>query len=114
MKFAFAVAFLFSLGGSVIFGDSCESFRDTRGRSSVDVAPLSGFVDVCSRDFQLCVMLTQGYPPSVQTIGYFVPIEEWQRYQKGQHKGFSRYLIAQKGRALSTEEFGDFKSYSPA
>ena len=98
MKFAFAVAFLSSLGGSIVFGDSCGSFRDARGRSSVDVAPLPGFVDVCSRDFQLCVMLTQGYPPSVQTIAYFVPIEEWDRYQKSEHKGFSRYLIAQKGK----------------
>jgi hypothetical protein len=33
-------------------------------------------------------MLTQGYPPTVQTIGYFVSVEEWKRYQKGQHKGF--------------------------
>jgi hypothetical protein len=57
------------------------------------------------------LMLTQGYPPSVQTIGYFVPTEEWEKYQKGQHKGFSRYLIAQKGRTLSTEEFADFKQY---
>jgi hypothetical protein len=56
-------------------------------------------------------MLTQGYPPSVQTIGYFVPVEEWERYQKGQHKGFHRYLIAQKGRTLSREEFAEFKQY---
>jgi hypothetical protein len=111
MKFAFAVAFLSSLSGSIVFGDSCGSFRDARGRSSVDVAPLPGFVDVCSREFQLCVMLTQGYPPSVQTIAYFVPIEEWDRYQKSEHKGFSRYLIAQKGETLSSERFADFKRY---
>lgn len=66
---------------------------------------------MCSRDFQLCVMLTEGYPASVQTLGYFVPSEEWQRYQKGQHKGFSRYLIAQKGEPLSAEKFTDFKRY---
>jgi len=66
---------------------------------------------VCSRDFQLCVLLTQGYPPSVQTIGYFVPVEEWERYQKGQHKGFSQYLIGQKGETLSAEKFTDFKRY---
>jgi hypothetical protein len=77
----------------------------------VDLAPLPGFIDVCSRDFQLCVMLTEGYPPSVQTIGYFVPVEEWERYQKGRHKGFSRYLIAQKGETLSAESFADFKRY---
>ena len=111
MKFTFAVAFLFSLGGSTVCGDSCGSFRDARSRSWVDLAPLPGFIDVCSRDFQLCVMLTEGYPPSVQTIGYFVPVEEWERYQKGQHKGFSRYLIAQKGETLSAESFADFKRY---
>ena len=32
-------------------------------------------------------------------------------YQNGQHKGFSPYLIAQKGRTLSPEEFADFKRY---
>lgn len=111
MKFAFAAVLLFLLGGSIVCEDSCGSFRDARGRSSIDVAPLPGFSDVCSRDFQLCVMLTQGYPPSVQTIGYFVPVEDWERYQKGQHKGFSRYLIAQKGRTLSKEEFAEFKQY---
>jgi hypothetical protein len=57
------------------------------------------------------VTLTAGYPPSVQTIGYFVPVEQWQSYQNGQHKGFSPYLIAQKGRTLSPEEFEDFKRY---
>jgi hypothetical protein len=111
MKIACVVVFLLCLVGSVLHADSCGSFRDARGRSSVDVAPLPGFVDVCSRDFQLCVMLTQGFPPSVQTIGYFVPVEEWERYQTGQHKGFSRYLIAQKARTLSAEDFAGFKRY---
>jgi hypothetical protein len=111
ITFACAVAFALSLANPVACGDPCGSFRDTRGRSSVDVAPLPGFVDVCSRDFQLCVMLTQGYPRSVQTIAYFVPTEQWQLYEKGKHKGFNPYLIAQKGRTLSTEDFAEFKRY---
>ena len=111
MKLACVVVFLLWLVGCVLHADSCGSFRDARGCTSVDVAPLPGFVDVCSRDFQLCVMLTQGFPPSVQTIGYFVPVEEWERYQTGQHKGFSRYLIAQKARTLSAEDFAGFKRY---
>jgi hypothetical protein len=48
--------------------EQCGSFRDAQDRSSVDFAPLNGFVDVCSRDFQLCVLLTQGYPLEVNTI----------------------------------------------
>jgi len=111
MKYLHAAPVLLLLISAAVFADSCDSFRDARGRSSVDVAPLPGFVDVCSRDFQLCVMLTQGYPPSVETIGYFVPAEQWQRYQEGQHKGFSPYLIAQKARTLSTEDFAEFKRY---
>ena len=106
----YAASLLLLISGSA-FGDSCDSFRDSRGRSAIDFAPLPGFVDVCSRDFQLCVLLTEGYPPSVQTLGYFVPSEEWEQYQKGQHKGFSRYLIAQKGEPLSAEKFADFKRY---
>jgi hypothetical protein len=111
MKSISFAALLFLITGPVLSADSCGSFRDSRGRSSIDFAPLNGFVDVCSRDFRLCVMLTEAYPPSVQTIGYFVPSEEWQRYQKGKHKGFSRYLIAQKGETLSAEKFADFKRY---
>lgn len=111
MKPACVVVFLLCLVGCVLHADSCGSFRDARARTSIDVAPLPGFVDVCSRDFRLCVMLTQGFPPSVQTIGYFVPVEEWGRYQTGQHKGFGRYLIAQKARTLSAEDFAEFKRY---
>ncbi len=96
---------------SVAFAGPCGSFRDARERSRVDFAPLDGFVDVCSRDFQLCVKLTQGYPPSVKTIGYFVPTEEWRRYQKGDKSGFSRYLIGQRATTMSDSEFEGFKQY---
>jgi hypothetical protein len=96
---------------SVSLGDPCGSFRDKRERSRVDFAPLDGFVDVCSLDFQLCVKLTQGYPPSVKTIGYFVSTEEWRRYQKGDKSGFSRYLIGQRATTMSNSEFDGFKQY---
>ncbi len=89
----------------------CDSFRDPKGRSVVDFAPPSGFLDVCSRDAALCDLVTRGYPQSVQTIGYFVPAEEWLRYQKRELRGFSRYLIGQRGRTLSAKDFSDFKSY---
>src|ERR1700730_4993428 len=96
---------------SLTAAENCGSFRDTRGRSAVDFAPLPGYVDVCSQDFQLCTKLTQGYPPSVQTIGYFVLDNEWQRYKKGEEKGFTQYLIAQRGRDLSNEQFSGLKRY---
>jgi hypothetical protein len=38
---------------SLTAGENCGSFRDTRGRSAVDFAPLPGYVDVCSQDFHL-------------------------------------------------------------
>ena len=110
MKLAFIATFLLFVCDPAWSADSCGSFRDPRRRSPTDFAPLNGFVDVCSRDAELCDTLTKGYPPSVQTIGYFVPAEEWQRYQKD-HTGFSHYLIAQKGRTLSSDEFADFKEH---
>jgi hypothetical protein len=59
------------------------------------------------------MMLTLGYPASVQTIGYFVRNEEWQQCKEGKHEPcrFTRYLIAQRGRDLSSEEFLDLKRY---
>jgi len=93
MKCICCVALLVLAAFSLVGAQHCESFRDSRGRSSIDFAPLHGYTDVCSRDFQLCVMLTLGYPPRVQTIAYFVPNAEWQKYKEGKHKGFSRYLI---------------------
>lgn len=104
------VAFI-GLIASAIGAKDCPPFVDSRDRSSIDFAPLAGYTDVCSRDVQLCVSLTQGYPPSTQTIGYFVPDAEWQDHQKGKHEGFSRYLIAQRGRTLSSDQFVDFKRY---
>ncbi len=113
MKQIVCAAILVGLAYSA-FAEPCGSFRDARGRSSVDFAPPNGFVDVCSRDFQLCVLLTEGYPPEVTTVAYFVPGEEWQKYQKGQHKGFSRYLIAQRGQTRSPDEFSELKRYVKA
>ena len=100
-------------GSALVGAQRCGSFRDSRDRSSIDFAPLDGYTDLCSKDFQLCVMLTLGYPPSVQTIGYFVRDEEWQDCEEGKHERcrFTRYLIAQRGRNLSSEEFLDLKRH---
>ncbi len=106
----FAVTFLL-LTASWSLSEPCGSFRDARERSRIDFAPLDGFVDVCSQDFQLCVKLTQGYPRSVTTIGYFVPREEWEQYRKGERSGFSRYLIGQRAATMSDSEFAGFKQY---
>ena len=110
MKLVLVATLLLLVSNPVWSADLCGSFRDPDGRSSIDFAPLNDFVDVCSRDVALCALLSKGYPPSVQTIGYFVLPEEWQRYQK-EHLGFSRYLIAQKGKTLSTDEFAGLKDY---
>jgi hypothetical protein len=105
---------LVAFSASALIGaQRCGSFLDSRSRSAIDFAPLQGYTDLCSQDFQLCVMLTLGYPPSVQTIGYFVRDVEWQQCKEGKHERcrFARYLIAQRGRDLSSEEFLDFKRY---
>lgn len=74
---------------------SCGAFSATSAELAIDLAPPAGFTEICTRDRELCADLTAGYPPGVRTIGYFVPSDEWVRYQRGDHSRFSRYLIAQ-------------------
>src|SRR5437867_950229 len=105
------VAILASFWTVALAAEPCGSFIDAKARSVVDFAPPSEFVDICSRASRLCSVLTKGFPSSVQTIGYFVPVEEWRRYEKGKLNGFSRYLIAQRGGPLSRERFREFKDY---
>ncbi len=111
MDRASKVAILAAFWSVALAAEPCGSFIDAKGLSVVDFAPPIGFVDVCSRDSRLCSVLTKGFPSSVRTIGYFVLGEEWQRYEKGNLDGFSRYLIAQRGGPLSRERFREFKDY---
>jgi len=95
---------LLSFLGSSGLARTCDSARDPKARAAVDLAPPTGYVDVCSRDAQLCKRLTEGYPPSVQTLAYFVLAKEWQLHERGALDGFTQYLIAQRAlRPYSTE-----------
>ena len=111
MRLIFEAALLAVIASYAVAAEPCDSFRDAKGRSVVDFAPPAGFIDVCSRDAQLCTQLTKGYPPSVQTIGYFVREVEWQRYQKGELKGFEQYFIAQRAQTMSPADFAELKQY---
>jgi hypothetical protein len=91
---------------------SCQSFSDVKGRSNVDFAPPNGFVEVCSRDAALCHRLSKGYPSTVQTIAYFVTAEDWAKYPLSvDRSGFKRYLIGQRTRGMTADEFLAFKSH---
>jgi hypothetical protein len=90
---------------------TCGSYAAQAGDSQVDLAPLPGFVEICAKDAALCHTLTEGYPPSVKTLGYFVTTDEWERFQKGPRIGFSTYLIAQHATSMRQSEFADFKTY---
>jgi hypothetical protein len=105
-----AILTLLSFLGAGGLARPCDTFGDPKQRAAVDLAPPAGYVDVCSRDAQLCRRLTEGYPPSVQTLAYFVLAEEWQLHERGALKGFTQYLIAQRAvRPYSTEAFADLK-----
>jgi hypothetical protein len=89
----------------------CTSvLRDVDG-IRIDLAPLEGFVEICSRDKALCRTLTAGYPASVNTLGYFVTAGEWEAYKGKRLAGFTRYLIAQLAGTMSPEDLPGFKSY---
>lgn len=91
--------------------DKCGSFPIKTGGEGIDVAPLPGFVEVCSQDAALCRALTQGYPPSAMTVGYFVTAAEWARFKKGALPGFTNYLIAQIAKSTSPADLPDLKAF---
>jgi len=91
--------------------DKCGSFPIKTGGERLDVAPLMGFVEVCSQDAALCRALTQGYPPSAMTVGYFVTADEWARFKKGALPGFTNYLIAQIAKSTSPANLPDIKAF---
>jgi hypothetical protein len=91
--------------------DKCGSFPIKTGGERLDVAPLMGFVEVCSQDAALCRALTQGYPPSSMTVGYFVTADEWARFKKGALPGFTNYLIAQIAKSTSPANLPNLKAF---
>jgi hypothetical protein len=90
--------------------DGCMSATRSAGPVQIDLSPPGNFIDVCAEDATLCRTLTSGYPPSVSTLAYFVPAEEW-KTAKEKPQGFSRYLIAQLAGSMSPEKLPGFKRY---
>ncbi len=91
--------------------DTCGSFPIKTGGERLDIAPLTGFVEVCSQDATLCRALTEGYPASTMTVGYFVTAAEWARFKKGALPGFTNYLIAQIAKSTSPADLPDLKAF---
>lgn len=94
-----------------VSAQSCDTWRTQAGDSTIDLAPLSGFVEVCSQDAQLCSVLTAGYPPSVKTLGYFAPAAEWNAVRQRASLGFKHYLIAQLATSMTPERLPGFKNF---
>ena len=88
----------------------CQTAPATVSSVSLDMAPPPGYVEICSQDEELCRRLTAGYPPSVTTLGYFVPADEWQAY-KASSRGFAHYLIAQLANSTSANDLPGLKQY---
>ena len=89
---------------------SCGSFVSKVDAASLDLAPPTGFVEICGQDAELCRVLTAGYPPTAKTLGYFVTSEEWMRFKK-QPIGFTRYLIAQLATSMAPEDLAGLKEH---
>lgn len=79
--------------------------------AQLELLPLAGFVEVCGQDAALCRRLTAGYPPSVTTLGFFVPYQEWQAYRRATFQGFNQYLIAQNAGSMSPSSLAGFKRH---
>ena len=87
----------------------CGSYEVTN--PNVNLAPLKGYVEICSKDSNLCRVLTIGYPASTKTLGYFISDDDWASYQSGSRSGFSQYLIAQLASSVKPQEFEELKRY---
>jgi hypothetical protein len=81
------------------------------GADSFDIAPPTGFVEVCSQDATLCRRLTEGYPPTAPTVGYFVTPQEWAQFKNGALPGFTSYLIAQVAETTAPSQLPQLKEF---
>lgn len=90
---------------------ACGSFRAAVPDPALDLAPPAGFTEICAQDAALCVRLTSGFSKDTNTIGYFVPAEEWKRYQAGDHSKFRRTLIAQWAESTQPSRFPVLKKF---
>ena len=104
-----AALFIVTAVGSAWAGPRCEAFNVSDSDLKLD--PPADMIDVCSRDSELCQKLTNGYPPSVKTLAYFVTMSEWKEYQAGKRLGFSRYLIGQEALGMTSSAFGGLKDF---
>ena len=105
-----ALAVLLALTAALNAQNLCQSAKDAVGGTEIDLAPLAGYVEVCAQDTALCHTLTDGFPPSVTTLGYFVTSDGWRAYRQAA-QGFDQYLIAQLARSMSAGDIPGFKRY---
>jgi hypothetical protein len=104
------IAILF-IGRTLAAQAGCQSFARPVADVSIDVAPISGFVDVCGKDTDLCQRLTGGFPPGVVTLGYFVASAEWEAHLSNPSTNFAHYLIAQVAGHMTPADLPGFKKY---
>src|SRR4051794_2609546 len=96
--------------GNVSAVSSCGTYRTVSKQVTIDLAPPSGFTEICARDRELCRVLTAGYPPTVTTLGYFVASGEWAAHQRGERVSPTKYLIAQ-GTSMAQDAFPALKDF---
>jgi hypothetical protein len=105
-----AVLVAFLLGAAAAAQPACAPWPAAAGGPALDLAPPPGYAEVCSQDAALCHRLTAGYPPSVLTLGYFVPVDEWAAFRRGETLGFRQYLIAQLATATAPDDLPGLKA----
>jgi hypothetical protein len=106
-----AIGVMVLLGAAAARAADCGSLVRSADGVSFDVAPPSGFVDVCT-DKELCKKLTRGYDAAtVTTLAYLVPESEWPKPADAPPPGgFKRYLIAQVAPSKKPENLAALKA----
>ncbi|MDX2169379.1 MAG: hypothetical protein SF182_20075 [Deltaproteobacteria bacterium] len=106
-----AIGMMVLLGAAAARAADCGSLVRSADGLSVDLAPPSGYVDVCA-DKELCKKLTHGYDAAtVSTLAYLVPQSEWPKPADAPPPGgFKRYLIAQLAPSKKPENLAALKA----
>ncbi len=87
-------------------GADCENYLINSSSGPLRISRPAGYVDICADRSERCIALTAGFPPSVETLAYFVLPKELHAAQTdNQRLGFSRYYIVQLSRQSHAADY---------
>jgi hypothetical protein len=114
LRLLLSVAVLMFVSGVHAEDTKFESYECKIEDVSLNLCPPEHWVEVLSKDPLIARRLTNGYPSSVRTLAYFVPLSEWESFQSKRAIGFEHYFIFQLAGHMSPDDLSGFKNHIKA